>query len=266
MVLKDMRQKSWAFLLDDDFKESWSYISNFPKYIFSNKHKIYNIERDTIYYYSLNQRILLYNTNGQISKTLKSCLINVFSIYYDYIYSNEYFYKIPTFTHYAISNYNRVISLKNGNILKINKDKNGYLYVDKILNDHNKRCKVSLQYLWRLYKTNGRIYVINPETEVDESQMEYMKEKEYFVNIPNFPGYSVSNYGNVKQNKTKQILSQYKSKGYCRLVLSIDKNSYHVSVHYLVIITFKGKAPSSKHTIDHKDRQRDNNIPLRAKP
>ena len=140
MALHNMKQNSLAFLLDDDFQESWSYIVYYPNYMVSNKYKIYNIERDITYYYqNLNKNILLYNTNGEISKTLKSILIYAFSIKYDYIYFDENFYIIPTFTNYAISDYNRVISLKSGYILKSNKNENGYLYVNNIFNDDNKK-------------------------------------------------------------------------------------------------------------------------------
>ena len=170
---------------------------------------------------------------------------------------NIYFYVIPIFTTYMISNYNRVINRNKGNIIKSNKDTNEYLYVSKLITDDNRRCnKPSIQYLWTLYYTDGYI----EETTEDDSN------KEYFLNIPDFPGYSVSNYGRIKRNKNKRILAQCKNSGYYMIMLYKNKERCQLSVHYIVIITFKGEEPSYKHTIDHKDRQRDNNIPLRAKP
>ena len=205
MGLNIKREDSLAFLIDNDFEESWSYIPKYPNYKFSNKNKIFNIERNiTYFYHKFNQRIFLYNNDNKREATLQSILIKAFNLKYGYIYFDEYFYKIPTFTKYAISNRNRVIKLESGYILKIKKDEKGYLYVDNVINDYNRRCKSSLKFLWKLYERNGRIYVINPETEEDESEMEYMSKNEYFLNIPNFPGYSVSNYGNVKKMKTNK--------------------------------------------------------------
>ena len=257
-----MRLFSLAFLFDDDIEEHWRVIPQYPNYMISNKHKIYNIERNTVYHYNLKQNIKIYNSNENYQNTLKSFLINTFDIKHDYIYLNETFYIIPTCTTYMISNYNRVIDRNKGNILKNNKDTNRDLYINALITDDNKECKnPSIQYLWTLYNTNGYI----EENKEDDDKV-FMCEAEYFINIPDFPGYSVSNYGKIKRNKTQRILTQRKSEGYYIIELSINKKRYKLRVHYLVIITFKEKAPSNKHTIDHKDRQRDNNNPLRAKP
>jgi hypothetical protein len=82
--------------------------------------------------------------------------------------------------------------------------------------------------------------------------------EEYKI-IEGFENYSVSNYGNVKNNKTGRILKPIENeKGYYQL--SLCKNGYFKTfkVHRLVALAFIPN-PENKPQIDHIDNDRINN-------
>ena len=78
---------------------------------------------------------------------------------------------------------------------------------------------------------------------------------EEFRIIKNFENYSVSNFGNVKNNKTNKILKQYNhTKGYKKIeILGIKK-----FIHRLVAEAFIPN-PENKPYIDHINNIRDDN-------
>jgi len=72
--------------------------------------------------------------------------------------------------------------------------------------------------------------------------------------IKNFENYSVSNFGNIKNNNTNKILKQYNFQGY-KIVHLNDKS---LRVHRLVAEAFIPN-PENKPCVDHKNNIRDDN-------
>ena len=82
--------------------------------------------------------------------------------------------------------------------------------------------------------------------------------EEYRI-IKGYENYSVSNFGNVKNNKTDRILSQKINKhGYKGLHLYKDGKPKDFSVHRLVSLMFL-ENPDNKPFIDHIDCNKENN-------
>lgn len=82
--------------------------------------------------------------------------------------------------------------------------------------------------------------------------------EEYRI-IKNFENYSVSNLGNVRNDKTGRILKLCKNHyGYFHIGLSKNNKEYKFLVHRLVGLTFIPN-PSNKPTIDHIDCNPTNN-------
>ena len=68
--------------------------------------------------------------------------------------------------------------------------------------------------------------------------------KEIWLKIPEYENYSVSNLGNVKNNKTQKILSLYKNKkGYLAIHLHENIKNKHYKIHQLVAIAFLNHVP-----------------------
>lgn len=83
---------------------------------------------------------------------------------------------------------------------------------------------------------------------------------EIFKICHQYPKYSVSNYGRVRNNKSGQILKGGKRNGYLRHRLKSCDGSYKmVSVHRLVAEEFIDN-PEGYDCIDHLDRVKDNNF------
>jgi hypothetical protein len=76
--------------------------------------------------------------------------------------------------------------------------------------------------------------------------------------INDYPNYSVSNLGNVKNNTTNKIMRQNVKGGYCCLSLVNNKKNYTFKVHRLVALAFLSN-PDNKPTVNHKDKNRCNN-------
>jgi len=84
-------------------------------------------------------------------------------------------------------------------------------------------------------------------------------EEEEFKRIEGFDNYLVSNFGNIKNNKTNRILKQSNHpKGYKLVDLSKNGNSKKFKVHRLVGISFL-ENPDNKPMIDHIDENKANN-------
>jgi hypothetical protein len=84
-----------------------------------------------------------------------------------------------------------------------------------------------------------------------------MADNENWKTIENFPNYSVSNLGNVKN--AKKILKQHPFQGYNVVFLNneTEKNK-RIFVHVLVAKTFISN-PENKPTVNHKDHDKTNN-------
>lgn len=80
-------------------------------------------------------------------------------------------------------------------------------------------------------------------------------EEEYRI-IKGFENYSVSNFGNIKNNKTNRILKQsVNSRGYKHVTLNDKKNQ---RVHRLVALTFIPNLENKK-CVDHINNDKTNN-------
>ena len=76
---------------------------------------------------------------------------------------------------------------------------------------------------------------------------------EIWKQIPELPGYSVSNKGRVKKDSTGQIMKLSQNGGYCRITISKH-------VHRLVADAFLEKPEDANQCwVDHKDGNRSNN-------
>jgi hypothetical protein len=82
----------------------------------------------------------------------------------------------------------------------------------------------------------------------------YIIIMEEFRKIEGYKNYSISNLGNVRNDKTNRILKAGNNKGYKLCVL----NRKTLSVHRLVAIAFIPN-PDNKQQIDHIDNNRSNN-------
>ena len=82
---------------------------------------------------------------------------------------------------------------------------------------------------------------------------------EEFRIIKDFENYSISNFGNVRNDKTDRILKQGKNKrGYCIICLMKDNKKSSKRVHRLVGLSFIPN-PLNKSSIDHIDNNITNN-------
>ena len=83
---------------------------------------------------------------------------------------------------------------------------------------------------------------------------------EEFKNIKGFENYSVSNFGNVINNKTGRVLKPRidNSIGYYYVILCSDGNRYNKRIHKLVAEYFIAN-PYNKQCVDHIDNDRLNN-------
>ena len=82
--------------------------------------------------------------------------------------------------------------------------------------------------------------------------------EEEFKIIPNFENYSVSNFGNVRNNKTGRVLKPYDSgRGYLFVDLNNGKRKT-IQVHRLVALSFL-ENPENYKEVDHIDQVKTNN-------
>lgn len=92
---------------------------------------------------------------------------------------------------------------------------------------------------------------------------EYMTEE--WKTIPDYPNYSVSNFGRVRNNLTGRILRPGKHgapnrpKKYYHVVLSLEGKQKHFQVHQLVAQAFIAN-PENKTTVNHIDGNGFNNV------
>lgn len=87
-----------------------------------------------------------------------------------------------------------------------------------------------------------------------------MDPVEEWRDVPDFPGYRVSSFGQIYSNKLKRVLnSPLDADGYCRIRLWNTPNSKKIFVHRLVLLVFEVPNPENKDTVNHKDGNRQNN-------
>ena len=78
--------------------------------------------------------------------------------------------------------------------------------------------------------------------------------------IEEFPNYSVSTNGEIKNNNTQKLLSiAYNQDGYAIVQLWKNGKGYMRRVHRLVLITFMPIDNSEKYEVNHKDCNTKNN-------
>jgi hypothetical protein len=86
-----------------------------------------------------------------------------------------------------------------------------------------------------------------------------MQQIEEFKIIKDYENYSISNLGNVKNNKTGRILkSSDTGRGYLAVVLMKNKIRKSVLLHRLIAIAFIPN-PNNKLIVDHADNDKHNN-------
>jgi len=74
-----------------------------------------------------------------------------------------------------------------------------------------------------------------------------------------YPGYMVSNLGNVKGPKSSNLRGSHNQGGYRTVIIVKEKKNYRRLVHRLVAEAFIPLVPD-KPMVDHIDRNRENNI------
>jgi hypothetical protein len=85
--------------------------------------------------------------------------------------------------------------------------------------------------------------------------------QEIWKNIPDFDKYEASNLGNIRNKDTLVLLSNKTCRsGYIRKSIKNNENKkIKTTVHYLICLTFNGEKPSEFHTVDHIDKNKQNN-------
>jgi hypothetical protein len=81
---------------------------------------------------------------------------------------------------------------------------------------------------------------------------------EVWADINGHPGYTVSNFGRIRNERLNKFLYPHYSEGYKQVPLSTNKIKYVKKVHRLVANAFIPN-PDNKPLINHKDKVRDNN-------
>jgi hypothetical protein len=84
---------------------------------------------------------------------------------------------------------------------------------------------------------------------------------EHWRNIPTFPTYAISSYGNVKSIRTGKVLQSYPHRqryGYLRVDLTRQGKRHAGYIHRLMYQTFVGSIPPGYH-VHHADGNARNN-------
>ena len=81
---------------------------------------------------------------------------------------------------------------------------------------------------------------------------------ETYKKIEGFEVYSVSDHGNVRNDKTGRILKQSHRNGYQMVHLQKDNKQYNNDIHRLVAIAFIANIETKK-CVDHIDNNKHNN-------
>jgi len=118
-------------------------------------------------------------------------------------------------------------------------------------------------------KHSSLCYRIKTENPVNGHYFRYSKvdheespEDEEFKPIPSIPGYEISSYGRVRNEKRKTFLTPYKHRNdYVKIHIHGKGYSHNCGIHQLVAETFLGKAPEGLKNpeVHHKDSNPSNN-------
>jgi hypothetical protein len=98
---------------------------------------------------------------------------------------------------------------------------------------------------------------VEGEIDVEEEDV-HEPEVENWHPITGFAGYSVSNWGNVRNDHSGRVLSPKLDRGYFRVGLSNQGQRTFCQVHRLVVQEFIGPIPEGM-DVDHIDHNRTNN-------
>lgn len=93
-------------------------------------------------------------------------------------------------------------------------------------------------------------------------RMKYTEDKalEIWKEVKDFPGYEVSTFGNVfSKRKNGLVFQRINTSGYLEVSLCNESGGFKKRAHRLVIETFRGAPPTSKHECAHNDGTRRNN-------
>lgn len=83
--------------------------------------------------------------------------------------------------------------------------------------------------------------------------------KEIYKDIDFLIGYQISNLGNIRNSKQKQLKPFKNSKGYLYVNPSVSGKRKTIAIHILVALLFVDN-PENKPQINHKDGNKENNI------
>jgi hypothetical protein len=81
--------------------------------------------------------------------------------------------------------------------------------------------------------------------------------------IPEYEGlYQASIFGDIRSTKHNKLLRPFNGgKGYLKIKLYKDSKKSMYRLHRIILITFAGYPPTSKHQVNHKNgNKKDNNI------
>ncbi|AGE56948.1 hypothetical protein ATCVNTS1_410R [Acanthocystis turfacea Chlorella virus NTS-1] len=88
-----------------------------------------------------------------------------------------------------------------------------------------------------------------------------MKTLQYYSStgkLTVFPNYDIDDNGAIKNINTGQVLTRRKTAGYNRVNVYLEGKQYSVRVARAIASTFIGPPPTLHHTVDHDDRNREN--------
>lgn len=81
---------------------------------------------------------------------------------------------------------------------------------------------------------------------------------EEWKTIPSFPDYEASTLGRIRNKNAHKIIKDNVNGGYCQIILYKEQKRYPRKVHRLIAETYIDN-PENKETVNHKDKNRQNN-------
>ena len=105
------------------------------------------------------------------------------------------------------------------------------------------------------------IEILQIELKIRKLELEILKDLDYefFLPVKNYENYFISNFGNIKNNKTNKILKPFTHRqGYEVIKLCKNGKCKTFTIHRLVAIVFL-ENPDNKKVIDHIDNNPANN-------
>ena len=105
------------------------------------------------------------------------------------------------------------------------------------------------------------IEILELELKIKKLELEILNDLDYefFLPVENYENYFISNFGNVKNNKTNKIMKQCNHRqGYKKIGLTKNGNRKMFLIHRLVALAFL-ENPDNKPKVDHIDENKANN-------